>query len=138
VLRPLAAVADPLERVFALLDAYRQRLVATGCRYGCPLGRLALELDPENEPAHRLIAANFTAWKAAVERDLRAAGVPQPAAAADLVLTVMEGAVLQARAYRSTAPFDACVAQLRAHLEGLRKRKTANVRPTTAKRRARR
>src|SRR6059058_529027 len=31
--------SDPVERVFALLEGYRQRLVATGCQYGCPIGR---------------------------------------------------------------------------------------------------
>ena len=130
VIAPIAAaVDDPLERVFALLDGYRQRLVSTGCRYGCPLGRLALEIDAENEPAHELIAANFTAWKRAVEGDLRAAGIAEPAAVADLVLTVMEGGVMQARAYRSPAPFDACVAQLRRHLAALpRVRKPARKR----------
>jgi len=147
VLQPIAAaVDDPLERVFALLDGYRQRLVSTGCRYGCPLGRLALEIDAENEPAHELIAANFTAWKRAVEANLRAAGIAAPAAVADLVLTVMEGGVMQARAYRSPAPFDACVAQLRRHLAALpRARKPARSRaprklstPTKKTRRTRR
>src|SRR5581483_3299911 len=110
------AVREPLARVFALLDGYRQRLLATGCRYGCPLGRLALEIDTENEPAHALIAANFSAWKKAVEECLREARAAQPAAAADLVLAVMEGAVMQARAYRRIEPFDAAIAQLRRHL----------------------
>jgi hypothetical protein len=35
------------------------------------------------------------------------------------VLTVMEGAVMQARAHRSLAPYDACVRQLRLHLDAL-------------------
>jgi TetR/AcrR family transcriptional repressor of nem operon len=112
-----SATTDPIERVFALLDGYRARLVDTGCRYGCPIGRLALEIDPENRPVHARIAENFTAWRAAVEACLRAAGVPQPQDAAAFVLTVMEGAVMQARAYRSIEPFDACVRQLRRHLE---------------------
>jgi AcrR family transcriptional regulator len=116
VLKPVwDAHADPLTRVFALLDSYRDRLVATDCRYGCPIGRLALEIDSENTPAHELIAKNFAAWTAAVEACLRAAGVPKPHDAATFVLTVMEGGVMQSRAYRSLAPFDACVRQLRVH-----------------------
>jgi AcrR family transcriptional regulator len=107
---------DPIDRIFALLDSYRQRLIDTDCQYGCPIGRLALELDPENAPAHRLIADNFTAWKQAVEACVRAAGIAQPADVADFVLTVMEGAVMQSRAYRSIDPFDACIRQLRIHL----------------------
>jgi TetR/AcrR family transcriptional regulator, transcriptional repressor for nem operon len=113
------ATADPLERVFALLEGYRRRLLDTGCCYGCPIGRLALEIDTENVPAHGLIAENFSAWKHAVEASVRAAGLPKPPDVATFVLTVMEGAVMQSRVYRSIEPFDACVRQLRAHLEAL-------------------
>src|SRR3954447_6027502 len=34
---------DPIARIFAILEGYRERLLGTECRYGCPLGRLALE-----------------------------------------------------------------------------------------------
>ena len=104
---------DPLERVFALLGIYRAALLRTGNTYGCPIGRLALEIDPENTPAHALIEENFGAWRKAVEGCLREAGVPEAKAAACLVLAAMEGGVMQARAQRSIAPFDACVGQLR-------------------------
>src|SRR6185295_12240760 len=39
-----AGVDDPIERIFALLDRYRQAIVTTDCEYGCPIGSLALEL----------------------------------------------------------------------------------------------
>ena len=120
IVRPAwEATSDPIERIFALLDGYRRRLVDTDCRYGCPIGRLALEIDPENTPAHGLIAQNFSAWKQAVEACLRAGGVRRAAEVATFVLTVMEGAVMQARAYRSIEPFDACVRQLRIHLSAI-------------------
>src|SRR5579863_3632621 len=61
---------DPIDRIFAILEGYRQRLVETGCRYGCPLGRLALEIEAENLPAHARIAANFQGWRDAVRRCL--------------------------------------------------------------------
>jgi TetR/AcrR family transcriptional repressor of nem operon len=120
VVRPaFAAHAQPIDRIFALLEGYRQRLVSTGCQYGCPIGRLALELDPENAPAHALIAQNFTAWRQAVDACVRAAGIPQPEDVAAFVLTVMEGAVMQSRAYRSIEPYDACIRQLRIHFSAL-------------------
>jgi AcrR family transcriptional regulator len=120
VLRPAwQSTRDPIGRIFALLAGYRERLVMTDCQYGCPIGRLALELDPENAPAHALIAQNFTSWKRAVKLCLQAAKIPKPDDVATFVLTVMEGGVMQARAYRSVQPFDACVAQLRAHLRML-------------------
>jgi TetR/AcrR family transcriptional regulator, transcriptional repressor for nem operon len=111
----------PINRIFALLESYRQRLVSTDCQYGCPIGRLALELDPENAPAHALIAQNFTAWRAAVEACVLDAGISQPTDVAAFVLTVMEGAVMQSRAYRSIEPYDACIRQLRVHLNAVAK-----------------
>ena len=64
---------DPIKRIFAILEGYRERLLSTECRYGCPLGRLALEIEAENLPAHQLIARNFTAWTTAVRGCLEAA-----------------------------------------------------------------
>src|SRR5262245_4132354 len=61
-----ARESDPIERIFAILSGYRDRLVETECRYGCPLGRLALEIEAENHPAHDRISANFAGWVAAV------------------------------------------------------------------------
>jgi TetR/AcrR family transcriptional repressor of nem operon len=109
----------PIDRIFALLDGYRQRVVSTDCQYGCPIGRLALELDPENAPAHALIAQNFTAWRQAVAACVRDAGIAKPEDVAVFVLTVMEGAVMQSRAYRSIEPYDACIRQLRTHFAAL-------------------
>jgi len=109
---------DPIDRVFGILDFYRQNLIATGCSYGCPIGRLALEIAPEQVDVHRSITANFDGWTRAVEEFLgEAAGRFPPgtdlAALSKFVLTVMEGGVMQARAHRDLAPFDASVAHLR-------------------------
>jgi TetR/AcrR family transcriptional repressor of nem operon len=135
VLRPAwASTTDPIERIFALLAGYRGRLELTECRYGCPIGRLALELDPENEPAHGLIARNFSGWTAAVRICLEAASVAEPDDVATFVLTVMEGAVMQSRAFRSLEPFDACIRQLRQHLAALTAGGSPARRPLTAPR----
>ena len=104
----------PLDEVLGLLASYRDRLTETGCTYGCPIGRLALEIDPENTPAHALIARNFDGWKAAVADALRRARVAPADEVAAFVLTVM-----QARAYRAIEPFDACIRQLTRYLETL-------------------
>jgi AcrR family transcriptional regulator len=120
VLAPARARATgPLDEVFALLESYRDRLLDTDCTYGCPIGRLALEIDPENTPAHALIARNFDGWTGAVADALRRARVPRPDEVAVFVLTVMEGAVMQSRAHRSIALFDTCVRQLRMHITAL-------------------
>ena len=93
-------------------------LVTSDCTYGCPIGSLALELH-EPDPAIRgLLAANFENWTLAIHRCLEAAGERLPAALdrrrlAEFVLTVMEGAVMQARTYRDIGYFDRNIAMLR-------------------------
>jgi AcrR family transcriptional regulator len=132
VLRPaFARHRDPIERIFAILEGYREKLLATGCQYGCPIGRLALEIEAENLPVHSRIAANFAAWTAAVRGCLESAQDRLPPrcdlhALATFVLTVMEGGVMQARSYRRMEPFDQSAAQLQNYFRYLldkRKRK---------------
>jgi TetR/AcrR family transcriptional regulator, transcriptional repressor for nem operon len=126
LLRPMvvdpafASVEEPLGRIFAILAGYRQRILGTECKYGCPLGRLALEIDPENAPAHTLIAQNFQGWIEAVRECLEAMKDSMPAgtdldALATYVLVVMEGGVMLSRSYRSVEPFDRAITQLREH-----------------------
>ena len=117
-------VADPVERVFALLAKYRSLIVETDCGYGCPIGSLALELHDADPPVRRLLAENFQAWASAVQSCLESAKDRFPPTAdlrslAELVLTVMEGGVMQARTYRDVARFDRGVAQLRTYFETL-------------------
>jgi len=134
VIQPaFASESDPIERVFAILAGYRERLLATECRYGCPLGRLALEIEAENLPAHQLIERNFSAWTGAVRGCLEAARGRLPHgtdldALATIVLTTMEGGVLQARSYRRIEPFDQSVAQLRNYFACLLAAKKKGVR----------
>src|SRR5580698_8932157 len=115
-----AQTEEPVERIFAILAGYRERVIQTECRYGCPLGRLALEIDPENRPAHKLIAENFQGWIGAVRESIEQMNGALPAetdreALATYVLAVMEGAVMLSRSYASVEPFDRSVAQLREH-----------------------
>lgn len=117
-------VSDPIERVFALLQGYRGHLTTTDCQYGCPIGYLALELHEPDPPVRERIAANFSQWVDRVETCLIAAGDRLPAdldrrALAHFVLTTMEGAVMQARTYRSVETFDASIAQLRRYFDAL-------------------
>lgn len=116
--------------VMGLLRSYRGRLEDTACTYGCPIGRLALEIDAENTPAHGLIARNFGHWTSAVAAALRADGVRHADDAAVFVLAVMEGAVMQARALRSLAPYDACLRQIEIYLDGLPRTPVSRARTT--------
>jgi TetR/AcrR family transcriptional repressor of nem operon len=118
-------VDDPIEKVFALLERYRRRLVETDCAYGCPIGSLALELHEPDPAVRALLAANFANWTAAIEPRLadaaaRLAPGLDRRALAEFVLTATEGAVMQSRTHRDVAYFDRTVASLRRHFEFLR------------------
>jgi AcrR family transcriptional regulator len=111
-------VSDPIDRVFALLGAYRRMLVDTDCLYGCPIGSLALELHEPDPPVRELLAINFSGWVDHVRSCLDQARGSLPAAIdthslATFVLTVMEGGVMQSRTHRTLEAFDAGVTQLR-------------------------
>ncbi len=119
------AVEDPVERVFALLAAYRRMLVSTDCLYGCPIGSLALELHEPDPAVRALLAANFDGWVAAVEGCLTEAAGTLPKGTdttrlAHFVLTTMEGGVMQSRTHRSLVAFDAGVESLRDYFNRLR------------------
>jgi AcrR family transcriptional regulator len=117
-------VSDPIERIFGILDGYRQGLLQTRFIQGCPVGNLALELANSHPGARKLIAENFTGWRQAIEQCVRAAAgrlppSPDPAQIALFVLTTMEGAVMLARAYHQIEPYDNAVTCLRDYLDRL-------------------
>jgi TetR/AcrR family transcriptional regulator, transcriptional repressor for nem operon len=119
-------VVDPVERVFALLARYRQSVVDTDCTYGCPIGSLALEIHEPDPTVREALAANFNGWTDAIEECLDAAGPLLPKTAnrrelAELVLTTMEGAVMQARTHRDVGYFDRSVRQLRNYFDLLQR-----------------
>jgi AcrR family transcriptional regulator len=140
--------AEPVERIFTILEGYRDRILQTDCRYGCPLGRLALEIDPENRPAHALLAENFAGWIGAIQEcvDQLQRYLPEGTnskAVATFVLAVMEGGVMLSRSYGSVEPFDLAVAQLRNYFtvlasEGNQHRTASRKLPTKGKTRGQR
>jgi AcrR family transcriptional regulator len=132
-----AGVDDPIERIFALLAAYRGMLEATDCLYGCPIGSIALELHEPDPPVRELLSINFVQWVGHVERCLVEAGERLPAdldrhMVATLVLNVMEGGVMQSRTHRTLEAFDASVAGLRDYLTRLEQAASAGRNPQAA------
>lgn len=118
------AVDDPMVRIFAILEGYRQGLMATEFARGCPIGSLSLEIGEALPAGREKIATNFDGWVGWVRKCLDDAGDQLPpetdrAALARFALTVMEGAVMQARAYHSLEPFDSAVEVLRDYLARL-------------------
>jgi TetR/AcrR family transcriptional regulator, transcriptional repressor for nem operon len=136
-----AQTDNPVERIFAILAGYRERILITDSQYGCPLGRLALEIDPENRPAHALIAKNFQGWIGAVRECVEQLRPRLPRgtdldALATYVLAIMEGGVMLSRSYGSVEPFDRTVTQLRQHFQLLLGAKPSKKKPA-AKRKKR-
>jgi AcrR family transcriptional regulator len=132
-------VSDPIERIFGVLDGYRQHLIHAEYVFGCPIGNLALELTNSHPQARGLLAENFTGWRQAIEQCIHAAAgrLPEsadPARLALFVLTTMEGAVMLARTYRSIEPYDTAVTQLRDYFDRLLQDGTewSAARPTAA------
>jgi len=117
-------IDDPIERVFALLAAYRRALAGTDCLYGCPIGSLALEIHEPDPAVRELLATNFDGWVEAVERCYAEAGDRLPRdldrrALAVFTLTTMEGGVMQSRTQRNLQAFDQSVTMLRDYVARL-------------------
>jgi Tetracyclin repressor-like, C-terminal domain len=113
-------IADPIERVFGILNYYRNNLINSQFACGCLLGKLALEIRENKPHIHQRIAIGFDTWTTAVAKCLEDAGQRLPAetdlkALCTFVLAVVQGGVAQARAYLSIAPFDTARQQLRNH-----------------------
>ncbi|HEV2495623.1 MAG TPA: TetR/AcrR family transcriptional regulator [Terriglobia bacterium] len=126
---------DPIERIFAILGGYRQGLIYTGFAHGCPIGNLALEVSDEHPRAREKIAKNFEGWRSWIRKCLEEAGDHLPVGVdrerlAIFVLTVMEGAVMQARAHHALEQFDASVAELRDYFNRLLTEATRERRPS--------
>lgn len=125
VLEPaFARVVDPIERLFAILSGYRQLLIATDFRLGCPIGNLALEMSNSHPQVRELVLQNFDAWRSAVIELLNHAGDRLPPevdaeAMSYFVLATMEGAVMLARTQQSIVPFDLAIGSLRDQFERL-------------------
>lgn len=115
------AEPDPLLRIPRLMRWYRDFLAENGCRLGCPVGNLALEVSDTRPELRAWLARNFDNWTDCIHGWLEAAGPRLPEhcdrhALAVYILTVMEGAVMQARATGTLQPFDDSVAWLEDHL----------------------
>lgn len=115
---------DPIERIFVLLERYRMGLELSGCTLGCPIGNLAIELADSHPDIRRHIDRNFSLWKGRITEWLESArdrlpSGTDPEELATFVLTVMEGAIMQARAASDLKPYDESVRHLRRYFDSL-------------------
>jgi TetR/AcrR family transcriptional regulator, lmrAB and yxaGH operons repressor len=101
-----------------LFDFWRRPLESSDYRAGSFMMAAALdELDPTVQAA---ASQAFKSWTARLAQGLSAAGVRDDSAGqlAGLLLSVIEGAIVQSRALKSSRPFDDARAQLAVLLGG--------------------
>lgn len=98
------------------LAMWRERLLRSGFRAGCPVLAAAVEEPVEAVPSQPRVAAAevFARWQGHLAAAFIADGHEQSAAneLASLVIASVEGAVAMCRALQDIAPFDQVAAQL--------------------------
>ncbi len=117
-----AEVTDPIEKIFALLNGYRIGLVTSDFQHGCPIGNLALEISEPDPRIRELLDVNFSNWIEAIVACLEDAGDRLPPetdrrALGEFILTIMEGAIMQARTAKDIGVFDRNITVLRQHID---------------------
>jgi len=123
-LRPVIATpafnksGDSLERIFLILDGYREVLLNTDFRLGCPIGNIVLELGNRYPRVREKTEKLFAAWREMIIECLSELSDNLPRdtqfeSLAILVLSIMEGGIMQARLHKDIKYFDAGVLHLK-------------------------
>ncbi|CNY61950.1 transcriptional regulator [Mycobacterium tuberculosis] len=109
-----------LELLDALIDKYRQQLLSTDFRAGCPIAAVSVEAGDEQDrermaPVIARAAAVFDRWSDWTAQRFIADGIPPDRAheLAVLATSTLEGAILLARVRRDLTPLDLVHRQLR-------------------------
>ncbi|WP_237330357.1 TetR/AcrR family transcriptional regulator [Streptomyces sp. BA2] len=105
---------DPLEAIDAFFRLWRERLVDSDFRAGCPIVAVAVETNDDAPHLARSAARVFAAWREALADLLVRHGLPEERAGrlAAFIIAAVEGAVIMCRAERSTTPLDAAAAEI--------------------------
>jgi TetR/AcrR family transcriptional repressor of lmrAB and yxaGH operons len=108
------AARGPVESITALVEVSRQQLLTTDFASGCPVAAGALE--GSGPPSARDAAGSaFASWELAIAKGLTEHGRPADRAEglASLVVCAVEGAIIVAKAQRSTRALDRVEQELR-------------------------
>jgi TetR/AcrR family transcriptional regulator, lmrAB and yxaGH operons repressor len=101
----LSAAEEPAGKIHALLDAIAARTASGQYRAGCAAGAVTLDLDDDLDVVRAAIAAAFAQWIELISRHFPIRNAERRKSFAGLVLTVIEGAFIRARAEQSSRPF---------------------------------
>ena len=110
---------DPLRAVDTLLDEYRESLLASDFRAGCPVVAVAVETAEEGPDLREHVVAAFDRWRQIFARGFAASGIDvvRSDELALLVVSGFEGALIVSRAYRDLAPLENMRHEIRARVE---------------------
>lgn len=112
--------AGPLAAIEALYDWYRECLVESDFRAGCPVVAVAVESPQEGPDLRDAARAAFERWRRALASELEASGIDAALAGelGMLVLAAFEGALILSRTYGDLAPLDCVRRELRERVTG--------------------
>jgi AcrR family transcriptional regulator len=99
---------DPLAALDALFDEYRENLLASDYRAGCPVVAVAVESVQDGPDLRDDAAKAFDTWREVMRDRFTPAGMPRKKAD-ELALTIIasfEGGLILARAYKDMAPLE--------------------------------
>lgn len=121
---PLCAQADPEKAVQAMFDAGSKFFHGIGCKAGCFVGNIALEMSDRDEAFRERVGRFFAEWAASIAECLERckksgyfAATLDSRASAEAVVALYEGAIMLTRAQRDAAIFKRVGAVARSILE---------------------
>ena len=105
----------PLAAIEALYDWYRECLIESDFRAGCPVVAVAVESPREGPDLCDSAREAFERWRRVLASEMQAAGIDAPRAEelGMLVLAAFEGALILSRTYRGLAPLDSMRREIR-------------------------
>ncbi|MCW8382642.1 TetR/AcrR family transcriptional regulator [Streptomyces justiciae] len=105
---------DALAAIDAFFGLWRQRLVDSDFRSGCPIVAVAVETNDDAPQLARSAAAVFARWQDALAGLFQKNGLAEERSKrlAAFIIAAVEGAVIMCRAEESTAPLEAAAAEI--------------------------
>ncbi|MCX4703988.1 TetR family transcriptional regulator C-terminal domain-containing protein [Streptomyces sp. NBC_01352] len=105
---------DPVQAVDAFFALWRDRLVESGFRAGCPIVAVAVETNDDAPQLARSAAAVFARWQEALAALFVRHGLTEERSRrlGAFIIAAVEGAVIMCRAEQSTTPIEAAAAEI--------------------------
>lgn len=101
----LSANSDSADKIYALLRSISRRIEQGKYRQSCAAGAACLDLEDDLEMVRQAIAHTFADWIEVLQKHFPFKDPVKGRSFAGLVLTVIEGAFIRARAEQTTRPF---------------------------------